>query len=476
MDAPHNTPRPGADEAPRGPGADEAMGGLSADEALRATGVTIREAGSGDAVAGVMPRWVALPESTEEVAALMRVSAGHDLAVVPVGGGTRLHWGNPPERCDLLVDTCCLNEIPEHASGDLVVRVQAGVTMESLAETLAARGQELALDVPVGGSTVGGVLATAVAGPRRLRYGTARDLLIGITVVLADGTIARSGGKVVKNVAGYDLGKLFTGSYGTLGIITEAVFRLHPITPARRWITAGLPAPRTAATGSEGSGSPVGPGTVEGSGFPVSPRAVSVALAASQAEPSAVELDWLAPSGVLTVSALVEGVAAEGRAAAVRDLLGGTAGESGTTGESGEWPVGSYGVAEGDKAPDWWGVLPGEEVLLELRVPPSGVDGALRAVARRGLPARVRGSLASAVLQVALPPEIGGPELAAFVSGVRGDVGPLGGRLTVLAAPPEQAAPVDRWGPVGALPLMRRVKERFDPDRRMSPGRLAGGI
>ncbi|MBG0828901.1 FAD-binding oxidoreductase [Planomonospora sp. ID67723] len=419
MSTPQNT---GPRDAPYGTGAHRAAG-----EALRGTGVTVREADPDDAVAGVMPSWVALPESTEEVAALMRVSASHDLAVVPAGGGTRLHWGAPPDRCDLLVDTCCLNAIPEHASGDLVVRAQAGVTMDALAEALAAEGQELALDVPVPGSTVGGTLATAAAGPRRLRYGTARDLLIGITVVLADGTIARSGGKVVKNVAGYDLGKLFTGSYGTLGIITEAVFRLHPVSPARRWITADLPA---------------------------DPGAVAAALAASQAEPSAVELDWLAPSPRFTVSALVEGAAVEDRAHAVRAVLGGDG---------------------GGKAPGWWGAPPGE-VLLELRVPPSGVDGALSAVAARGLPARVRGALASAVLQIAPAVDIGGPEFAAFVSGLRGDVAPFGGRLTVLAAPPELARLADRWGPVGALPLMRRVKERFDPGRRMSPGRLAGGI
>ncbi|GGS47402.1 glycolate oxidase [Planobispora rosea] len=462
------TPQETGPDAPQETGA-RARHGAGARDALSATGVTVRDAGPGDAVAGVMPRWVALPESTEEVAALMRVSAGHDLAVVPAGGGTRLHWGTPPERCDLLIDTCCLNEILEHASGDLVVRVQAGVTMDALAEALAAQNQELALDVPLAGSTVGGTLATAAAGPRRLRYGTARDLLIGLTVVLADGTVARSGGKVVKNVAGYDLGKLFTGSYGTLGIITEAVFRLHPIPRARHWVTAVLPSAPPAALSA-------GPST--------SPGAVAAALAASQAEPSAVELDWLAPAGTFTVSALVEGVAAESRAGAVRDLLAGAA-------------EAVPDVTGGGEAPGWWGVTPGEDVLLELRVPPSGVDGALRAIAARGLPARVRGSLASAVLQIALPPESAGTEptelaklpeipeipqlaevaeVAAFVSGLRGDVAPLGGRLTVLTAPPELARLVDLWGPVGALPLMRRVKERFDPDRRMSPGRMAGGI
>ncbi|MBG0815970.1 FAD-binding oxidoreductase [Planomonospora sp. ID82291] len=440
MGAPHGG-------GPRGAGAPGAADAPAALEALRGTGAEIRDAGPGDAVAGVSPRWVALPGDTEQVAALMRVCASLDLAAVPTGGGTRLHWGRPPERCDLLVGTRRLNRILEHASGDLVVRVQAGTAVEDLAGVLAAAGQELALDVPSGGRTVGGVLATAAAGPRRLRYGTARDLLIGITVVLADGTVARSGGKVVKNVAGYDLGKLFTGSYGTLGIITEAAFRLHPAAPARCWTTVRLPGPESWAD-------PAGV---------VGPAALATALAASQTEPSAVELDWSAPSGAVTVCALFEGPAADGRARAVQDLTGGH-GPGEVTGE----------------APSWWGAIPGggapDEVLLELRVPPASADRALRAVAARGLPARVRGSLASAVLHVALPARTGGPEFAAFVSGVRDDVRPLGGRLTVLAAPRELARRVDPWGPVGALPLMRRVKERFDPGRRMSPGRLAEGL
>ncbi|MFC4059431.1 FAD-binding oxidoreductase [Planomonospora corallina] len=430
-----------------------------AREALLATGVTVRDAGPGDEVAGVAPRWVALPASTGEVAALLRVSAAHDLAVVPAGGRTKLHWGNPPERCDLLLDTRRLDGVPEHAAGDLVVRVQAGVTLDALATVLAGHGQELALDPLLAGATVGGTLATAVAGPRRLRYGTPRDLLIGVTVVLADGTVARSGGKVVKNVAGYDLGKLLAGSYGTLGVVTEAVFRLHPLPAARRWLTADLPAlpPRDAPGGDGAGGAPVGPGG------PMTPGAAASALAASQSEPSAVELDWTAPGGTFTVSALVEsgsaGTAVEARARAVQDLLGGAG------------PCASAG-----QAPAWWGEAPGGGILLELRVPPAAVDHALRAVAERGLPARVRGSLDSAVLHVALPAETGPAEFAAFVSGVRGAVGPLGGRLTVLAAPPELARPVDRWGPVGTLPLMRRIKERFDPGRRLSPGRLAGGV
>ncbi|MEV7007893.1 FAD-binding oxidoreductase [Streptosporangium sp. NPDC051022] len=413
-------------------------------DALRETGVTIRRAGPGDTVAGVAPRWVALPESTGEVAALMRVSAEHDLAVVPAGGGTKLGWGNPPERCDLLVDTRRLTldggSTVEHSRGDLVARVGAGLPIGSLASFhgSAFRGsslhgrQELALDSPLPAGTVGGTLATAIAGPRRFRYGTARDLLIGVTVVLADGTIARSGGQVVKNVAGYDLGKLLCGSYGTLGIITEAVFRLHPIPPERRWIVVEPSASSALET-------------------------LVAELAASQAEPSAVEVDRA--RGGPTVAVLVEGTAAGERARAVLDLAR------------------AHGAARisGD-APGWWNTLPGEDVLLELRVPPSGVGGALRAVANGGAPARVRGSAASGVLWAALPPDTGQAAFAGFVSSVRDELGRIGGGLTVLAAPYETARGVDRWGPVGALPLMRRVKERFDPDRRMSPGRFVGGI
>ena len=154
----------------------------------------------------------------------MARTAAEDLTAVPRGAGTRLAWGCPPDRCDLVIDTRGLNQVLEHAAGDLVVRVQAGVGLDQLAGVLAAAGQRLALDPPVvvtangrGAGTVGGMLATGVAGPLRLRYGTPRDLAIGITVVRPDGTVARSGGKVVKNVAGYDLGKLFAGSYGTLG-------------------------------------------------------------------------------------------------------------------------------------------------------------------------------------------------------------------------------------------------------------------
>ncbi|GAA2648944.1 FAD-binding oxidoreductase [Nonomuraea recticatena] len=453
------------------------------------SGVTVRQAGPEDEVAGVLPRWVALPETTEEVAAIMTAAAEHDLAVVPVGGGSKLHWGPPPERCDVLLDTCCLNQVLEHAEGDLVVRAQAGVTMEALARTLAARGQELALDVPVEGATVGGTLATALPGPRSFRYGGARDLLIGITVVLADGTVAHSGGKVVKNVAGYDLGKLFTGSYGTLGVIAEATFRLHPLASERRWIQAHLPVRHADESATPGTG----PGPVQGyaspsarGGPPQRKATLATVLATSQAEPTAVEVNRAGDDAACELAVLVEGSAAESRAEAVAALM--------------------PGATVGAEPPSWWGALPDGDVLMELRFPPSRGEVVLEAV--HGLGATVRGSLASGVLWLALSPsessseraserssesperspespEKLGPErlgleglgsagLAGLVAGLRARLAEVGGRVSVLASP--YAEGLDRWGEISALPLMRRVKERFDPGRRMSPGRYVGGI
>jgi glycolate oxidase FAD binding subunit len=384
-------------------------------------GVAVRQAGEGDAVRGVMPRWVALPETVEEIAAVLRACAERDLAVVPAGGGTKLHWGPPPERCDVLLDLCCMNEILEHAAGDLVVRAQAGVTMDALAGTLAGKGQELALDVPfTEGTTVGGSLAAALPGPRSFRYGTARDLLIGITVVLPDGTIARSGGKVVKNVAGYDLGKLFTGSYGTLGVIAEATFRLHPLPADRRWVVAELDRAEVAP--------------------------VAAALAASQAEPSAVEVDWPDPGGPLTLAALVAGTAAGARAETLRELIGGGSPTS--------------------QQPSWWGLIERDEVLIELRFLPKDTAAVLDTVAGTGL--ALRGSPVSGRVLLEARREIAENELAAAVARLRERA-----RAHVLAAPYDG---LDRWGQVSGLPLMRRVKERFDPGRRMSPGRFVGGI
>ena len=188
-----------------------------------------------------------------------------------------------------MIETTLLDQVVEHAAGDLVATVQAGVRLDRLAEVLGAAGQRLALDPPAlpgssggTGGTIGGVLATGAAGPLRLRYGTPRDLLIGITVVRADGAVAKSGGKVVKNVAGYDLGKLFAGSRGTLGLITQATFRLHPVPAQTAYVTAECAAAVDAC------------------------QVIAIAID-SPASPVATELDWPASGDPVRVCVAMEG-------------------------------------------------------------------------------------------------------------------------------------------------------------------------
>ncbi|MBF9135143.1 FAD-binding oxidoreductase, partial [Plantactinospora sp. S1510] len=201
----------------------------------------VRPAGPGDVVGGVPARLVATPGSTEQAAAVLRAAAELRLSVVARGAGSRLDWGAPPRTLDLILDTGRLTGVVEHAAGDLIVVVRAGTRLDELRDVLAPAGQQLALDDPppgatVGGATVGGAVSVNASGPRRMLYGTVRDLLIGVTLVRADGVVAHAGGKVVKNVAGYDLGKLVTGAYGTLGLITECAFRLHPLPAARAYV------------------------------------------------------------------------------------------------------------------------------------------------------------------------------------------------------------------------------------------------
>ncbi|MCO5987517.1 FAD-binding oxidoreductase [Actinoallomurus spadix] len=375
----------------------------------------VRPGEDGDAVQGVTPSYVAAPASVAEAADLMRAAAAHGLTVVPRGAGTKTHWGAPPDGCDLLVDTRRLRRIVEHAAGDLVVKTEAGLPLDDLREALAGSRQQLALDPPPPGGTVGGVLATGTAGPRRLLYGSARDLLIGITVVRADGVVAHAGGKVVKNVAGYDLGKLFTGSYGTLGLIVEAAFRLHPLPRATAYVSA------TASDAGQA-------------------LAMAQALLHSALVPAAIEVDGPGP---ITVAALFEGVPAGvvPRAEAACGLIGGRTGEG---------------------PPGWWGRLPDGEVLAEVHALPTALPALF---AELDGAARIRGSAGRGVWHVALPADGADDALARLRRH---------GTAVALTAP--AGVRLDRWGPSPVLPLMRRVKDQFDPEHRMAPGRFAGGI
>jgi glycolate oxidase FAD binding subunit len=191
-------------------------------------------------VDGRAPWAVVSPGDIDQVAAVLRLAHREELSVVPWGGGTTMAMGHPPERLDIVLSLQRLTRILEHEPADLTATVQAGITMADLRRQLRNRGQWWPVDAPLPASaTLGGVLATNTSGPKRLLYGTARDLLIGITVVHADGAISKAGGKVTKNVTGYDMMKLYVGSVGTLAVIAEATLKLRPLPSTQQlaWAT-----------------------------------------------------------------------------------------------------------------------------------------------------------------------------------------------------------------------------------------------
>ena len=387
---------------------------------------------------GVIPAgagYVATPASVESAAAVLRVAAEQGLAVTVRGAGTKQDWGYPPRRLDLIVDTGRLTGVVEHAAGDLIVVVRAGTPLGELNEELAPAQQQFALDAPLAGATVGGTVAVNASGPRRLRYGTVRDLLIGVTVIRPDGVVARAGGKVVKNVAGYDLGKLMTGSYGTLGMVAECVFRLHPLPEKASVVSSYVDSPAEAG------------------------RLVAAVLD-SQAVPSAVELDAPAGGGI-EVAVLVEGVPAgvEQRVATVRRMVGGSVSET---------------------LPGWWSAYPWSagDTGLKLTAALSRVPAVLSVLSALSASAglAVRGSAGTGVLYAGLPASVGPETVAQSIDELRAATREAGGHTVVLTAPAAVRERVDLWGPVDGLDLMRRIKQQFDPDSRFAPGRFVGGI
>jgi glycolate dehydrogenase FAD-binding subunit len=217
------------------------------------------------AVDGVLPRFAIIPETVEQVSQAVALANEQGLTLITRGGGSRLNLGGIPERFDVLLETTKLTRLLEHEAPDLTSHVEAGITLAEFQAKLATKGQWLALDPPdAQQATIGGILASNASGPKRLRYGTARDMVIGLRVVQASGEIARSGGSVVKNVAGYDLNKLYIGSLGSLGIIVEANFKLQPLPTNERTLILTFPNAEDAmGTVIALLGSPLTPSAIE---------------------------------------------------------------------------------------------------------------------------------------------------------------------------------------------------------------------
>ncbi len=388
----------------------------------------VREATPADHVDGVQPRVVARPRTTEEVSTLLRACHGRGLTVVARGNGSKLAWGRPPECCDVVLDTTGMDALVEHSRGDLIATAGAGMPLARLQSLLAEGGHQLVVDDPLG-STLGGAVATNLSGPRRMWTGAIRDLVIGVKYVRADGVVARAGGKVVKNVAGYDIAKMLTGSFGTLAVITEVTVRLHPLPEASRWVTVDVAPERL-------------------------PGALSLVVH-SQLVPHALEVHAV-PDGAVQVSALLEGS------------------PDGVTARAEALAAQLDGALVSATPPEWWGRLPAGDLLLKATARLSGVPQLVAHASSLGF--TVSGSAGTGVLYAADPGGTPGLPAPAVVQSLRTLSTELGGSTVVLEAPADVKPQLDSWGPVPAIDLMRRVKHEFDQARMLAPGRFVGGI
>jgi glycolate oxidase FAD binding subunit len=373
------------------------------------------------------------PASYEEAAEILRRSSDSGLRVRPVGGGTKLGWGGAAEA-DLELSTARLDELVEHNEGDLTAVLQAGTPLAKAQAAFAEAGQMLALDPPLGAgdaATIGGVVAAGDSGPLRHRYGAARDLVLGMRIALADGTIAKSGGKVIKNVAGYDLAKLVSSSFGTLGLILEVAVRLHPLAKVR-------------VTARALSNDPLELG-----------RAAS-SLAHSHLEMESLDVAWAKGRGELL--ARFGGVAAHEQASAAASILG------------------EAEIVEVDAAL-WRGQRDAQRSADGTVVRVSGLQAELPRVLREaeavGASVAGRAALGISWLRLEHPDD---ESAVAAVEELRARLAPFA--CVVLDAPPGVRGRLDVWdeSDPGRLALARRVKVRFDPRGVLSPGVFVGAI
>ncbi|MEX0785973.1 MAG: FAD-binding oxidoreductase [Dehalococcoidia bacterium] len=382
------------------------------------------------AVDGMLPEFVATPASVDELASVLAAAGDHGAAVVPWGGGRHMGLGNAPARYDVALRTGKLDRVIEHEPADLTITVEAGTTMGALQELLREHGQFLPIDAPTD-ATVGGVLASGVSGPSRHAYGLPRDWLLGCRVAQAGGVMVHGGGRVVKNVAGYDLPKLFVGSLGTLGVIVEATFKVSPLPPAQETLVVH-------AASVEAAASLV---------FAADERSLSLRAAALRAQGADMQaVFWLAgpPSAVDRTS---------------RELH--------------ELATGAVERLEGRASEPWWSSLvdvPTSGLELRASLPPSAVAGFIA-----GWEGEVVAYPTTGLVLVRLE-ATATEELAGQVARARALAEASGGTLVVASAPAELKKRLDVWGESEGLPLMRRLKQQFDSNNTLNPGRFVGGL
>jgi glycolate oxidase FAD binding subunit len=388
-----------------------------------------------------MPPEVLEPSDAATLAAKLKWANAEGLAVAVRGAGTKQAWGAPASRTDVVLSTLGLNAPIDHVAGDLVATVPAGAALDAVNDVLRREKQWLPLDPGVSHhATIGGVIATNDSGPRRHRYGTPRDLIIGVEIVLADGRTAKAGGRVVKNVAGYDLSKLLCGSLGSLAVITSATFKLSPVAPVSCTVvvTAG-DVRRLGALALAIGRAPLTPSTIE-----------------VQSPPHRLLIRFeTAPRAADEQSRATARVCAEH--GATTEILSGQA-------ETDEWRAHDRRVWQ----------APG--TIVKLAILPTDVAEMLAGVERLAMRHVMEHEIVGrAALGIIFARLAGDPaQQAAILVELRRDAVSRGGSAVLLSAPPDLMAQVGAWGPMGdAGPIMRAVKTRFDPHGTLNPGRGA---
>ncbi len=409
------------------------------------------------------PAQVLAPATPEELAAILRHASAHGLAVVPWGGGTRQQIGRAPARYDIALSTHALSKIVEYHPADLVITVEAGVTLGAIQAELARHGQWLPWDVPLAAqASVGGLLASGAVGSLRLGYGPPRDWTLGMCVALGDGRLVRSGGKVVKNVAGYDTHKLQIGALGTLGVIVEATFKLAPLPECRQTILAAFTDPHL-------------PG-----------RAIEQLRTAPLQPIALVALNRRAEETVTPLHAFLDGqpghIVVAARFAGTARAVGRQIREA--TRRCIEVGARTVELREEDDTPLWDAIAdtmaPARDhsLLLRAGVPSSAFSPLAelleRTATRAGWPAAQLGIAGVGIVYsrwsvAGVTPSAVAEALAA----VRTEVIQLGGYVVVEEAPPELAGAIDIWGPPPeGSELMGALRATWDPAGILNPGRV----
>lgn len=406
-------------------------------------------------VQGKTPRLVSTPSSPEALAGVLKACAEAGAAVVPWGGGTQQNLGEPPARLDVVLRTQALNRVLEWEPADLTATVEAGMRFTDFQQVLAERNQRLPLDPPLDeAATVGGLIATNASGPRRLKDGALRDLVIGTRVAGVDGQVTRAGGKVVKNVTGYDINKLHIGALGTLGVLVEVTVKVAPRPETERtWLGVFATAQEAARMVSALLRRPITPTALELLNDQTAAR-LGVTVAAGRWVLAA-RADGFAPA----VARHLREFEAAAREAGVQD---------------------GWAVAEEEGKALWrryarlgaelrW---TGRALTCRLALPPAALGTVGAEAARTGARPLVWGSGTGALFWSVAAEDAD----QAWVAQLRALATQAGGALVVENRPAALTG-LDVWGPPGGpLKAMRAIKAEYDPRGTLNPGRFVGGI